>query len=114
MRDGWLGDSNEHLSEASRKALQLAEMRDAAASIGKKLGAQFQKLDAVGSFEGQLIGTTDLAAGRFGIVSDGKQFALVPWRAEMGRHLHRSLVVRRTADRVSWQLAAHRSKELGI
>ena len=114
VREGWLGEDEKRLSETSRKALQSTEMSAAAARLGKSLGIQFREFDTASSFTGQLIATTDLAAGRFGIVRDGKQFALVPWRAEMGRHLHRSLVVRRTADRVSWQLAAHRSKELGI
>ena len=114
VREGWLSDDDERLSEASRKALRSAEMRDAAARIGKKLRAQFQELDAVGSFKGQLIGTTDLAAGRFGIIRDEKQFALVPWRAEMGRYLQRELVVRRCAQGISWQLASGRAKGLEI
>lgn len=114
LRDGWLGDENERLSEVSRKALQSAEMTGAVARIGKKLGAQLQQLDAALSFEGRLIGTTDLAVGRFGVVSDGKQFSLVPWRAEMGRHLQRKLLVRRTAKGISWQLASARAKGLEI
>lgn len=92
VREGLLGDERERLSEVSRKALQSAEMTDASSQIEKKLGARFLELDAVRSFKGQLIGTTDLAAGRFGIVGEGKQFALVPWRAEMGRHLQRDLL----------------------
>ena len=114
VREGWLGNGNERLSEVSRKALQSAEMKDASARIGKKLGAQLQELDAVGSFKGQLIGTTDLAAGRFGIVGDGKQFALVPWRAEMGRYLQRDLVLRRTASGISWQLSSGRMRGLQV
>ncbi|WP_291079130.1 DUF3363 domain-containing protein [Hyphomonas sp.] len=114
MRAGWLGDDNERLSEVSKKALQSAEMREAAASIGKKLGAQFWKLDAASSLHGQLIGTTDLAAGRFAIVQNGKQFALVPWRNEMGRYMQRDLVVRRAADGLSWRLASGRARGLEI
>ena len=114
LREGWLGDDEERLSEASRKALRSTEMRDAAARIGKKLGAQFQELGAVGSFKGQLIGTTDLAAGRFGIVCDGKQFSLLPWRAEMGRYLQLDLISRQTHDRITWQLPVGRSKRLEI
>ena len=114
VREGWLGDGDKRMSEASRKALQSAEFRDAAARIGKKLGAQFREFDAVGSFKGQLMGTTDLAAGRFGIVQNGKQFVLVPWRNEMGRCMQRDLVVRRTADSLSWRLASGRAKGLEI
>jgi len=114
FRGGYLVEGDERLSDISRKALRLAEMRDAAARIGKKLGSQLRELDAAGLFNGKLIGTTDLATGRFGIVRAGKQFSLVPWRVEMGRHLERDLVVRRTAGGVSWQLAFGKTTTLKI
>ena len=114
VREGWLGDGDARLSEISRKALQSAEMRDAAARIGKKLGALFQEIDAVGTFSGKLIGATDLAAGRFGILQNEKQFALVPWRAEIGCYRHRELVVRQSADGISWQLASRKGRGLAI
>jgi hypothetical protein len=61
---------------------------------------------------GKLLGSTQLASGRFAMIDDGLGFNLVPWRPVLEKEIGRQVIgVMRGGD-ISWQLG--RAVGLGI
>ena len=64
------------------------------------------------TIRGRLIGSAQLASGRFAMIDDGLGFSLVPWRPVIEKEIGREVIgVMRGTD-VSWQLG--RKLGLGI
>ena len=84
--------------------------------MGRKLaserGLAFNAIEDGQSIRGKLIGSTQLASGRFAMIDDGLGFSLVPWRPVIEKEMGREVIgVVRGTD-VSWQLG--RKLGLGI
>jgi hypothetical protein len=84
--------------------------------VGRKLaterGLAFRAIEDGQSIRGKLIGSTQLASGRFAMIDDGLGFSLVPWRPVVEKEIGREVMgVVRGTD-VSWQLG--RIRGLGI
>jgi type IV secretory pathway VirD2 relaxase len=76
--------------------------------VGRELAAQhgrtFKPIKDGETVRGTLIGSTQLASGRFAIIDDGLGFSLVPWRPVIENQIGRQVIgVMRGGD-ISWQL----------
>jgi Protein of unknown function (DUF3363) len=84
--------------------------------VGRQLAAErglaFQPIREGQRVRGKLVGSAQLASGRFAMIDDGLGFSLIPWRSVLDKQIGRQVIgVMRGGD-VSWQLG--RAMELGI
>jgi type IV secretory pathway VirD2 relaxase len=84
--------------------------------VGKQLAAQrglpFQSIHEGQTVRGKLVGSAQLASGRFAMIDGGLGFSLVPWRPVLEKEIGRQVMgVMRGGD-ISWQLG--RSIGIGI
>jgi type IV secretory pathway VirD2 relaxase len=100
----------------ARKDLLSTLERQEVERVGQKLaterGLSFKPIEDGQTIRGRLIGSTQLASGRFAMIDDGLGFSLVPWRPVIEKEIGREVIgVMRGTD-VSWQLG--RTLGLGI
>ncbi|MFN4925437.1 MULTISPECIES: DUF3363 domain-containing protein [Bradyrhizobium] len=100
----------------ARKDLLPTLERQEVERVGRKLAAErglaFSAIEDGQTIRGRLIGSTQLASGRFAMIDDGLGFSLVPWRPVIEKEIGREVLgVMRGTD-VSWQLG--RKLGLGI
>jgi type IV secretory pathway VirD2 relaxase len=84
--------------------------------VGRQLAAErglaFQPIREGQTVRGKLVGSAQLASGRFAMIDDGLGFSLVPWRPVLEKEIGRQVMgVMRSGD-ISWQLG--RAIGLGI
>jgi len=84
--------------------------------VGRQLAAErglaFQPIDEGQTVRGKLLGSAQLASGRFAMIDDGLGFSLVPWRPVIDKEIGRQVIgVMRGGD-ISWQLG--RATALGM
>jgi type IV secretory pathway VirD2 relaxase len=84
--------------------------------VGRQLAAErglaFQPVQDGQTVRGKLLGSAQLASGRFAMIGDGFGFSLVPWRPVLEKEIGRQVMgVMRGGD-ISWQLG--RAIGLGI
>ena len=84
--------------------------------VGRQLAAErgrtFQPVQDGQTVRGELLGSAQLASGRFAMIDDGLGFSLVPWRPVLEKEIGRQVMgVMRGGD-ISWQLG--RAMGLGI
>ena len=84
--------------------------------VGRQLAAErgltFQSIHEGQTVRGKLLGSAQLASGRFAMIDDGLGFSLVPWRPLIEKEIGRQVIgVMRGGD-VSWELS--RAMGLGI
>jgi type IV secretory pathway VirD2 relaxase len=84
--------------------------------VGRQLAAErgltFQPIHEGQTVRGKLLGSAQLASGRFAMIDDGLGFSLVPWRPVIDKEIGRQVIgVMRGSD-VSWELG--RTIGLGI
>jgi hypothetical protein len=64
----------------------------------------FQAVREGQTVRGELVGSAQLASGRFAMIHDGLGFSLVPWRPVLEKEIGREVMgVMRGGD-ISWQL----------
>jgi hypothetical protein len=100
----------------ARKDLLTTLERQEVERVGRKLaterGLAFSEIGDGQTIRGKLIGSTQLASGRFAMIDDGLGFSLVPWRPVIEMEIGREVIgVMRGTD-ISWQLG--RKRGLGI
>ena len=109
LRDeGWLPDGLERPDAALRDRLRRMELRRIAAAITSASGRTLVQLEKGDGFQGKFERVLDLGQGRYSMIANAKEFALVPWRPEMERQRGRELVIRRTSRGVSWTIGIDR------
>jgi type IV secretory pathway VirD2 relaxase len=84
--------------------------------VGRQLAAErglaFHPIEEGQTVRGKLVGSAQLASGRFAMIDDGLGFSLVPWRPVIEKQIGRQVMgVMRGGD-ISWQLG--RAIGLGI
>jgi type IV secretory pathway VirD2 relaxase len=80
--------------------------------LAAKRGLPFQPVHEGQTVRGRLLGSAQLASGRFAMIDDGLGFSLVPWRPVLEKEIGRQVMgVMRSGD-ISWQLG--RAVGLGI
>jgi len=105
---GWLGTGAEDVDEVLRHRLRMMEWRRAVTVLSGSTGRASVDLVPGDRFEGQVEKAIDLGQGRFAVVGNAKEFALVPWRPEMERHRGRDMAFKRTVSGVSWTVGIER------
>jgi len=105
---GWLETGAEVVDEALRHRLRTMEWRRAVSVLSGSTGRAGVDLFPGDRFHGQFEKAIDLGQGRFAVVGNVKEFALVPWRPEMERHRGREMTFKRTAAGVSWTIGVER------
>jgi type IV secretory pathway VirD2 relaxase len=93
--------------------LQRRELLRVAAGISEETGLEFVPAKPGSRVEGLVSRRLDLASGRFGVVENGREFALVPWRPVLARAIDRRVsgLVRRDGA-ISWTLGRERGLEV--
>ena len=84
--------------------------------VGRQLagerGLAFQPIHEGQTVRGKLVGSAQLASGRFAMIDNGLGFSLVPWRPVLEKEIGRQVLgVARGGD-IAWQLG--RATGLGI
>ena len=93
-------------------ALEGQEVERVGQKLAKERGLSFKAIEDGQAIRGRLVGSAQLASGRFAMIDDGLGFSLVPWRPVIEKEIGREVVgVVRGTD-VSWQLG--RKLGLGI
>ncbi len=108
---GWLGTGAEEVDEVLRHRLRTMEWQRAVSVLSGSTGRAGVDLVPGDRFEGRFEKAIDLGQGRFAVVGNAKEFALVPWRPEMERHRGRDMAFKRTAAGVSWTIGIERGLE---
>jgi type IV secretory pathway VirD2 relaxase len=101
-------------SVRSRKDLLSALGRQEVERVGQKLagerGLSFVPVEDGQTIRGRLIGSAQLASGRFAMIDDGFGFSLVPWRPIIEKEIGREVAGVMRGHNVSWQFG----RQLGI
>ena len=88
------------------------ELAGAAARIARDTGLKYRPLEEGERVSGIYRRRVDLASGRFALIEDERQFALVPWRPIVEGQLGREVSGVLRAGGISWNL--RRERGLGI
>ena len=95
-------------SVRSRKDLLSALGRQEVERVGQKLagerGLSFRPIEDGQTIRGRLVGSAQLASGRFAMIDDGFGFSLVPWRPVIENEIGREVVGVMRGHDVSWHL----------
>ncbi len=91
---GYLARQPDGTYRAPRDLIQRLEGQEidrVGQALATERGRTWQPAQAGNYVSGQLVGSTQLASGRFAMIDDGMGFSLVPWRPELepriGQHL---------------------------
>ena len=103
---------------AARGSPSIAEMRQseiqtAAQKYADASGQTYRSLSPGERFEGRLQKTMDLGQGRMALLTDGKQFVLVPWRRDMAHLRGHDLSIERTRSGVSFSIGRTKTRGIG-
>jgi type IV secretory pathway VirD2 relaxase len=98
----------------ARKDLLPVLERQEVERVGQKLAAErglaFKAVEDGQTIRGRLVGSTQLASGRFAMIDDGLSFRLVPWRPVIDKEIDREIIGIMRGRDVSWQLG----RKLGL
>ena len=108
---GWLEGGVVEADQILRDRLRVMEWRRIVSVLSASTGRAAIELVQGDRFEGRFEKAVDLGQGRFAVVGNAKEFALVPWRAEMERHRGREMTFKRTAAGVSWTIGIERGMQ---
>lgn len=111
-----LAESGGETTRYQRNLLQVLRARELSAT-GKKLadetGLTFVELRNGDRFEGVYRRPVRLASGKFGIVENSNELALVPWRPVMDRHLGKSVGTKTRGASASFEFGRKRGVGIG-
>jgi type IV secretory pathway VirD2 relaxase len=89
-------------------ALRRRELLRVAGQMADELGIPYREAERGLRIAGRVERRVDLASGPFALVSNDREFSLVPWRDSLGRHVGRQLRIRVGAEGVSWTIGRGR------
>jgi hypothetical protein len=93
--------------------LERREVAAAGARLAGQLGLAHVEVEPGARIEGTLLRREQLASGAYAIVGRSREFALVPWRPELEKHLGKQVSGIMRANGISWTIA-HRRGGLGF
>lgn len=94
------------------KAMAQAELHEAAKAHAVKTGEIYQALSTSDQFRGRYKGHVDLGQGRMALLSNGKEFTLLPWRRDLTHLRGRGLTIERTRSGISFSITRSRTRGL--
>jgi len=109
---GVLNPDQHAISDLSVRKMNADELKAAYARLGGTSNRSGKELRAGATFEGSFEGTVDLGQGRFALIGQSKEFALVPWRKDMDHHRGKNLTIKVRQRGIDWSLP--RSRKRGI
>lgn len=89
--------------------LRQRELTRVADHLSDELGLPYAESEPGKRIEGVYRRRLDLASGRFAVIEKAREFALVPWRPVLERHLGRQVSGTMRGDTISWSLGRKRS-----
>ena len=101
-REGLWSDAANGLDPVRLNMLGREELEAAATAEMKRSNRTQRMLQTGASFSGVYERPVDLAQGRFALVARAKEFALVPWRADLERLRGQTLTLKRRAAGIDW------------
>jgi type IV secretory pathway VirD2 relaxase len=107
------GDGRAPVTQDLVRQLEARDLERAGQRIATERGRQWRPAAPGSLINGQLVGATQLAGGRFAMIDDGLGFSLVPWRPVLEQHVGRVIsgVVSPGGD-VDWSLGRKRGLAL--
>jgi len=113
---GYAADLGDGRVRASRDLVLRLEARDIereGRALAAERGREWQPAIAGNQVSGHLVGSAQLASGRFAMIDDGLGFSLVPWRPALEQHVGRVVSgVALPGGDVNWSFK--RSRGLGL
>lgn len=94
----------------SAALMRRQELEAAAKQYADATGTTYRSLPQGEKFSGKFQKTVDLGHGRMALLTDGKQFVLVPWRRDMSLLRGRDLAIERTRTGVHFSIGRARSR----
>ncbi|MBX3566317.1 MAG: DUF3363 domain-containing protein [Sphingomonas sp.] len=91
------------------KSLERREIQTVAQALARDLGKPFRDAVAGDVVEGRLVRQVDLNSGRFALVENAREFALVPWRDVLARRVGQQVPGIVRGDGVNWRFGRGRS-----
>jgi type IV secretory pathway VirD2 relaxase len=108
-----LGDGRIRASKDLLQRLEAGDIERAGRVLAAERGREWRPAFAGNHVSGQLVGSTQLASGRFAMIDDGLGFSLVPWRPALEQQIGRVISgVAMAGGDVDWSLG--RSRGLGL
>ena len=93
--------------------LERAEVTRAGRAIAAERGVTFQEAKIGAYVSSKLIGSTQLASGRFAMIDDGLGFSLVPWQPVLDKRIGQHITgTMHDGGGIEWSLG--RKRELGL
>ena len=93
--------------------LERAEVTRVGRAMAAERGLAFKEAKTGDYVSGRLIGSTQLASGRFAMIDDGLGFSLVPWQPVLDKRIDQHITgVMRDGGGIDWSLG--RKRGLGL
>jgi len=108
-----LGDGRLRVSKDLIANLERIEVNRAGKAIAAERGLTFAPAKTGEYVSGSLIGSTQLASGRFAMIDDGVDFQLVPWQPVLDKRIGQHISgIMRDAGGIEWSFS--RKRGLGL
>jgi hypothetical protein len=108
-----LGDGRVRAPKDLIRRLEAVDIERTGKALAAERGLEWRPAVPGNHVAGQLVGSTQLPAGRFAMIDDGLGFSLVPWRPALEQHIGRHISgVATPGGDVDWSFA--RSRGLGL
>ena len=108
-----VGNGQTRISRNTVQRLEAREIERVGRALAAERGRAWQPALPGNLVAGTLVGSTQLASGRFAMLDDGLGFSLVPWRPALEQHVGRLVSgVALPGGDVSWTLGRHRGPGL--
>lgn len=89
--------------------LRQRELTRFAGQLSQELGLTYAETRKGDRVEGTLRRSVELAAGKYGVVENSREFTLVPWRPVLERHVGRQVSGVVSGEGISWSIGRQRS-----
>jgi type IV secretory pathway VirD2 relaxase len=94
--------------------LQQQEVERAGPELAAERGLAFAPVQEGQTVRGKLLGSTQLASGRFAMIDNGLGFSLVPWRPVLENKIGREVMGEMRGEDASWQFGRGRTLGIGV
>ncbi len=110
-----MGEGRFRASKDLIQRLETMELESMGKALAAERGRQWRPAAPGNYVMGQLVGSTQLASGRFAMIEDGLGFQLVPWQPVLEKRLDQYISgVRRDDGGIEWGFGRKREIGLGL
>ncbi|OYW77821.1 MAG: hypothetical protein B7Z26_10190 [Asticcacaulis sp. 32-58-5] len=92
--------------------LHRRELRGVAVSLEVETGKAFREVGAGAHVEGRLREIVEMGSGKFAVVERAKDFALVPWRPVLDRHIGKEVSGLVREGGINWTIGRAQGREI--